>query len=231
MLQNQILMKRERLVYFLIIFFGSMLLWDTCETKKILEQRDKIQIDSLQAFKRKALADGSAIYSQDLTIITLEKENSAYKAALEKAKELGIREPEMIIGTRFKIKQTGQMEPADVKEIDSLKYLLLPYYKSRTDKWRSISIGIDTAGVLSDTTATFAEFTYVIGDTVKAGFFNKLFGRSDKVISMKIDNPYVEVTGMDNIIIKERKRWYQTTAAKIGAGVILGVVVANRISK
>lgn len=225
-------MKKERIVYLLIIVFGCLLLWDTCETKRILEQRDKIQVDSIQAFKRKALADGSAIYSQDLTIITLEKENAAYKAALEKAKALGIREPEMIIGTRFKIKQTGQMEAGEVesdKDNDSIKRLVLPYYKSRTDKWRSISIGIDTAGVLSDTTATFAEFTYVIGDTVKAGFFNKLFGRSDKVISMKIDNPYVEVTGMDNIIIKERKRWYQTTAAKIGVGVILGVVAVRAV--
>ena len=224
-------MKKERLVYVFIIFFGSMLLWDTCETKKILEKNSSIQQDTIQSFKRKSLADGSAIYSQDLTIITLEKENSLYKEALAKAKELGIREPEMIIGTRFKIKQTGQMKPVDVEEIDSLKYISLPYFNSRTDRWRSISIGIDTAGVLSDTTATFAEFTYAIGDTLKSGFFNKLFRRTDKVISMKIDNPYVEVTGMKNIIIKERKRWYQTTAAKVGAGVILGAVGYSALSK
>jgi hypothetical protein len=217
-------MKKERLVYAFIIFFGIMLLWDTCETKKILEKNYSNQQDTIQSFKRKSLADGSAIYSQDLTIISLENENAFYKDALEKAKELGIREPEMIIGTRFIIKQTGQMEPEEVEQFDSLPYLPLPYYKSRTDKWRSISIGIDTSGVLTDTTSTLAEFTYAIGDTLKSGLFNKLFRRTDKVISMKIDNPYVEVKGMNNIIIEDRKRWYQTTVAKIGFGALVGAI-------
>jgi hypothetical protein len=67
-----------------------------------------------------------------------------------------------------------------------------------------------------------AKFTYAVGDTMRTGFFNRLFRKSDQVVRMRVDNPNVAITGMDNIYIKEDKKWHQTTAFKLGVGAIIG---------
>lgn len=224
-------MKKERYIYIVIILFGFLLLLDTCETKRILEQGYSLQQNEIQSFKRKKLADSSAIFSQDLTIITLEREAASYKKALELAKEAGIKNPQVVFRTEYKYRSTGKMEADTPKVIEGKPFLKLPYFKSRTDRWRALSIAIDTAGVLTDTTYTFGSFTWAIGDTLRKGFLNKLFNKRDPVVSIKVDNPYIEVTGMQNYVIQEKKRWYQTTAAKIGFGVLIGVAGARALAK
>jgi hypothetical protein len=60
---------------------------------------------------------------------------------------------------------------------------------------------------------------------MRTGFVNKLLKKSDKVVRMRVDNPNVTITGMDNIYIKEDKKWHQTTAFKLGVGMLIGVAV------
>jgi len=68
-----------------------------------------------------------------------------------------------------------------------------------------------------------ADFTYAVGDTIRKG----LFKRRDKVIRMRIDNPNMQITGMNNIYIKQEKKWYQTTAFKVGVGALIGFGAAK----
>jgi hypothetical protein len=44
---------------------------------------------------------------------------------------------------------------------------------------------------------------------------------------MRVDNPNVSITGMDNIYIKKDKKWHQTTAFKMGVGMLIGVVAVK----
>jgi hypothetical protein len=44
---------------------------------------------------------------------------------------------------------------------------------------------------------------------------------------MRIDNPNMQITGMQNIYIKEDKKWYQTTAFKLGVGALIGFGVSR----
>jgi hypothetical protein len=39
---------------------------------------------------------------------------------------------------------------------------------------------------------------------------------------MRVDNPNVSITGLENIYIKQDKKWHQTTAFKVGVGAIIG---------
>jgi hypothetical protein len=76
---------------------------------------------------------------------------------------------------------------------------------------------------------SYANLTYAIGDTLRTGVFNKLFGKRDKVVRLLVDNPNMSITGMSNIVIKEKKRWYETTAFKFGLGVVAGVGMTRAI--
>jgi hypothetical protein len=69
-------------------------------------------------------------------------------------------------------------------------------------------------------------YTVAIGDTLRKG---SILRKRDKVVRIAVDNPYVTVTGMSNVVIRQDKKWYQTDAAKIGFGIILGAAVATQV--
>ena len=71
-----------------------------------------------------------------------------------------------------------------------------------------------------------AKFTYAVGDTMRTGFVNRLLKKKDTVVRMRVDNPNVQVVGLENIYIKEEKKWHQTTAFKVGVGVLLGIGIS-----
>jgi hypothetical protein len=60
---------------------------------------------------------------------------------------------------------------------------------------------------------------------MRTGFVNRLLKKKDTVVRMRVDNPNVQITGMQNIYIKEDKKWHQTTAFKLGVGMLIGVAV------
>jgi hypothetical protein len=46
-------------------------------------------------------------------------------------------------------------------------------------------------------------------------------------VRLRVDNPNVAIVGMENIYIKQEKKWHQTTAFKVGVGVLIGVAAVT----
>jgi hypothetical protein len=93
-------------------------------------------------------------------------------------------------------------------------------------EWYTIGGMINRLGWLQiDSLVIPAKFTYAVGDTMRTGFVNRLLKKKDTVVRMRVDNPNVTITGMQNIYIKEEKKWHQTTAFKLGVGMLIGVAV------
>jgi hypothetical protein len=67
-----------------------------------------------------------------------------------------------------------------------------------------------------------AKFTYAVGDTMRTGFVNRLLKKKNTVVRLRVDNPNVQIVGLENIYIKQDKKWHQTTAFKVGIGAIIG---------
>jgi hypothetical protein len=44
---------------------------------------------------------------------------------------------------------------------------------------------------------------------------------------VKNENPYVNVTGLDNIVIKKKKKVWQNPLVQIGVGVVLGYYITK----
>jgi hypothetical protein len=132
------------------------------------------------------------------------------------------------IETRTIIKT--QIKLGDTVMIQGKPYIQLPKPFLKTTEWYTIGGMINRLGWLQiDSLVIPAKFTYAVGDTMRTGFVNRLLKKKDTVVRMRVDNPNVAITGMSNIYIKEEKKWHQTTAFKVGVGVLIGVVAVKAV--
>jgi len=211
---------KERLIYVVSIIILIMTLLATCESTR---QTEQTYIEDRELFTQKRNNDSSLIARQALTIVSQAND-------IKELKELAIKEPELIIRTQIKnvVKTEIQL---DTVMIESKPYLKLPKDFYKKDKWYTIGGTINRIGTLQiDSLVSFANLTYAIADTSRSGLWNRLNKRRDKVLSLKIDNPNMRITGMSNIYIQEHKKWWQTTGAKIGIGFILGLGVVAAVN-
>lgn len=220
--------KRERSFYQIAILILLLILLKTY--LGIIGANETISSLSLhkQEFKTKHLADSSVIYSQA-------KRETSLKEALshEQTKNMALtimkmKKPQEIVQIEWKTKLVYKEKLADPVVFDSSKYLLLPQPFGDTTKWYSLVGSIDTSGSLViDSLYQNATFTYALGDTIRSGFFNKIFRKKDTVVRLHVDNPNIKITGLSNIYVVPRKKWYQSTAFKLAVGSAVGLIVAG----
>jgi len=139
-----------------------------------------------------------------------------------------IKKPKEIIQFKTRYIVKTQIEIGEPELIDSVNYLRVPVIFSKLERWFSIDGQINAAGtLLIDSLIAPAQFTYSVGDTLRNGLFNRLFRKSDQVVRLHIDNPNIQLSGMSNIYIKDRKKWFETTGFKIAFGAFLGFGIAS----
>jgi hypothetical protein len=130
------------------------------------------------------------------------------------------------IETRTIIKT--QIKLGDTVMIDTQPYIQLPKPFLKTTEWYTIGGMINRLGWLQiDSLVIPAKFTYAVGDTMRTGIINRLLKKKDTVVRLRVDNPNVQVVGLENIYIKQDKKWHQTTAFKVGVGVLIGVAITS----
>jgi hypothetical protein len=129
------------------------------------------------------------------------------------------------IETRTIIKT--QIKLGDTVMIQGKPYIQLPKPFLKTTEWYTIGGMINRLGWLQiDSLVIPAKFTYAVGDTMRTGLINRLLKKKDTVVRMRVDNPNVAITGMSNIYIKQEKKWHQTTAFKLGVGMLIGIGIS-----
>jgi hypothetical protein len=130
------------------------------------------------------------------------------------------------IETRTVIKT--EIKLGDTVMVQGKPYIQLPKPFLKQTEWYTIGGLINRLGWLQlDSIVIPAKFTYAVGDTMRTGLVNRLLKKKDTVVRLRVDNPNVAITGMDNIYIKQDKKWHQTTAFKLGFGVLIGVAVTS----
>ena len=175
---------------------------------------------------KKTIYDDSILIASQKQIIALSGSDVAKQAQqiaelevkVKNAKEIVHFQTRTIIKTEFKL--------GDTVMINKQPYLKLPKPFNKVTPWYTITGMVNHYGWMQiDSLAIPAKFTYAVGDTMRTGIINRLFKKKDTVIRLRVDNPNVWITGMDNIYIKQQKKWHQTTAFKLGIGVLIGVAV------
>jgi hypothetical protein len=172
----------------------------------------------------------STRFDDSSTIVTqaqiIEKNESivAIQAAEIAALELKLENPVEVVKFKTRTVIKTEFKVGDTVIIDRVPHLRLPLNFYKAEKFWVIGGQLTTKGSLQiDSLIMNADFTYAVGDTTRKGFFK----RKDKVIRMRIDNPNMQITGMNNIYIKQDKKWYQTTAFKLGVGALIGFGAAK----
>lgn len=129
------------------------------------------------------------------------------------------------IETRTVIKT--EIKLGDTVMINMQPYIQLPKPFLKQTEWYTIGGMINRLGWLQlDSIVIPAKFTYAVGDTMRTGLINRLLKKKDTVVRLRVDNPNVAITGMSNIYIKQEKKWHQTTAFKVGVGVLIGIGIS-----
>jgi hypothetical protein len=194
----------------------ALMLIKTCgslaSTEVELERLDNANAE----YTMRIAQDSAKIYSQSQTIVSSERKY----AELEKINAaLGIK-ANQAVQYRTKTVIKTEFELGDTVYIDSFPHLRLPRSFGREGKWLSIGGTINRVGRLQiDSMIIPVAYTVAIGDTLRKG---SIFRKRDKVVRIAVDNPYVSVTGISNVVIRQDKKWYQTDAAKIGLGAFIG---------
>jgi hypothetical protein len=205
-----------------------LMLFRSCDLNREYISELKKQDSEIESFKISRLLDSSLIYSQVQNIKIKDDQIIKNEQEIFALRVMKIKKPKEVI--QFKTRYIIQTEIpiAETEQIDSVNYLRVPVSFSKGERWFSINGQILSTGtLLIDSLITPAQFTYSVGDTLRNGLFNRLFNKSDKVVRLHIDNPNIQLQGMSNIYIKDRKKWFETTGFKIAFGAFLGFGLAS----
>ena len=197
-----------------ICLFILLLLLRTCGALRESES-NAMYLDSLNSeYTVRIASDSSKIYSQAIQLA----------AAGTKLQTLELREPEVVVRYQTKPVVRTELQLGETVYIDSFPHLRLPRSFSREGKFLQIGGSINRLGRLQiDSIIIPVSYTVAIGDTLRRGF---LWRKRDKVVRLGIDNPYVHVTGMNNVIVADRpKKWYETRAAAFALGGLVGFAI------
>ena len=203
---------RSETIYLGAIVVLLFLLLKSCGENVANDYRLKHTIyeDSvLIASQRKVIAQsGSDAAKQAQQIAELE-------VKVKNASEVVKIETRTVIKTQIKVGDTVMVNNYPMIKTGK------PFLKQT--EWYTIGGMINRLGWLQiDSLVIPAKFTYAVGDTMRTGFVNRLLKKKDTVVRLRVDNPNVQVVGLDNIYIKQEKKWHQTTAFKLGVGAIIG---------
>jgi hypothetical protein len=199
-----------------ICLFLLLLLMRTCGALGEAES-NAMYLDSLNnEYAVRIARDSSKIHSQGVQLA----------AAGTKLRALELKEPEVVIRYQTRTKVVTQVELGETVYIDSFPHLRLPRTFHRPGKWLEIGGQISRAGRLQlDSIIIPVSYTVAIGDTLRKGFLSR---KRERVVRLGIDNPYVTVTGMNNIIVAEPpKKWYETRAFAFALGGLVGVAIGR----
>ena len=205
-----------------------LMLFRSCDLNREYISELKKQDSEIESFKISRLLDSSLIYSQVQNIKIKDDQLKKNEQEIFALRVMNIQKPKEIIQfkTRYIIKT--EIPIAEIEQIDSVNYLRVPVSFSKGERWFSINGQILSNGtLLIDSLIAPAQFTYSVGDTLRNGLFNRLFNKSDQVVRLHIDNPNIQLQGMSNIYIKDRKKWFETTGFKIAFGAFLGFGLAS----
>jgi hypothetical protein len=208
---------RTKIIYLAVLIVLLFLLLKSCS--------DNVQSD--YRLKHTIYEDSILIASQKKIIA--QKNSDAAKQAQQIAElEVKVKNASEVVRIETRTVIKTQIKLGDTVMIDKKPYIQLPKPFLKTTEWYTIGGMINRLGWLQiDSLVIPAKFTYAVGDTMRTGFFNKLLKKKDTVVRMRVDNPNVAITGMDNIYIKEDKKWHQTTAFKLGVGALIGVAITS----
>lgn len=180
-------------------------------------------------FSVQRINDSQTIYRQAVQIKELRAALITMDELLEQARKAGVKRADRVakIDLNNRIVSEAKSD-RDVIVLDSLPSLPLPAKFESGDRYYSMHAIIDTSGRMTVDVSSYGSATVIWGDTVRGGFFNKILRIKDPTLTVVIDNPNLNVAGLDNISLKKRKRFYERPSVIALSSFLVGFIVSMK---
>jgi hypothetical protein len=213
------------------------------ENDRLLNQVSSYQIGE-KAFKSKILADSSTLATQTQTILTqgeamklgllrMDGEIKQFKSQIRYLQELTINDvPVQYIPDDYAdtTEWIAKFKKGDTSKAicDSLiaNSIIVPKRFGVSDKWYSINGKVNKDGLLIDSLKLTNESSVSVGYK-KSGFLNL---KREAIVEIKNTNPYLNVSKMNNVVLKDKKGIFQSKWFWSGLGVIGGFYLHNKLT-
>jgi len=172
--------------------------------------------DSLQTFQTIVTERGEQLVLQEQKIISLEFINKTQKALLDSLHKIGIKNVTTIVQLKTEIKRLKiELDYKPDPIIDTIiiqdgtellkTYLKVPqYFEHSGDPWFYTNGYVKSTGVTLDSTVVFSQPSIVLGQ--ETGYFKK----AAPIVVYSDRNPYTTVIDMNNLVIRQKPRFYKT---------------------
>ena len=209
------------------------LVWDSCQSRKEASDFESQMAEynvKEQGFITTINKQGKKITRQNQIILT--KTQAVQQGLIENTRLKKIKSQVKII-TKIKIeKEFIPFNDYDVFDDtwNEEKVISVPKPFKMTNEWYWIGGRIVKKGIEIDSIQFLNQMTITIGDKKLRGFKN-ILKRRIPTVEIVNESPYVSVEGLQNVVIKKRrKRWFQTTGFKMLVGFGIGVYTATKLN-
>jgi hypothetical protein len=216
--------KLKKHILLICIFLLAFFIWQTLSVNsKLLEYKNQVikLKDGEQTFIEKLNKKGEKIAEQDQVILS-QKDAIAYNLLeIDNLKK---------IKSQVKITTITKIDSVYVPIIDTtdrivydttgIALLKLPTRFGLESEWYSIFSTINKKGMLLDSLSLYNRQIITIG--MKSNGFLK---EPTPSVVVKNENPYVSVNSLNNVIIKNDRRFYDRKGFWYGFGAITGILI------
>ena len=232
----------SRLMILILTFIIIMLFWKGCEMKKEynnLLDNSTNYANLENSFKKKTLKDSSTIATQNQMLLT---QFEALKLGVLKLNG-DIKIVQSQVSQKQQIKIDSVLVPfipthfadtsvwmARIKKGDSSRYLIdsllnnsviVPHPFKKEEKWFSMYGKVQKKGLLLDSLLLTNESIVTLG--YKRSGFLKL--KKEAVVEVTNSNPYLSVSKLKNVVIKDKKSILDSKFFWFGIGIFGGIVL------
>jgi hypothetical protein len=211
--------KKLRLSLVLSVILIILLVWDGCgkrvELSAFQQQISKLRLSG-QAFTQTITKDKKTIAEQEQVILA---QREAIRLNLFDIERYKNAKGQIRIVTETKIDSVFvPYFKTDTIYINSKTPFVVKHFSVENDNY-SINGKTQPTGILLDSISFNNAMKITIADKP-----NGLFRKSTPIVSVEYDNPYVQIKEMQNVIIKDEKKWFHRRGTWFGVGIGMGLV-------
>lgn len=201
------------------------LVWRGCNLRTNISNY-KTQVENLKLennkYKQEVNNKNERIAEQKQIML---EQKDAIRLGLIEIKDLKRVKSRVGVGIRTTIDSVEVKFSTDTQRITDTVLVGVPKRFTQTEDsgWYDIRGRIEKSSIVFDYLSFKNRLEVTVGDKRQKGLFNRLFKRPKPIVRVKSYNPYTDVTGLDNIIIKqEPKKFYQTRGFWFIVGALTG---------
>ena len=222
------LWKRKTLLIVLLLLCLILLVcgWANTRTELLAFQNQISKFEFKEQGYLETIDDnGNRIAEQEQIILTQEQAINNNLLEIKRLKEVNAQ---VVVNTITQIDSVFVPFYVDTTSIvlnDSIvdmdNFIQVPQQFSLSKEWYSFGGEITKTGLLMDSLSFNNELTLTLGQKS-----NGILKAPTPLVLVEYSNPYVQTTGLQNIVIKNELKWYDRKGVMIGIGFLGGMTTA-----